>query len=78
MPIRKPGRMKKIGNETFQETDQNLADQEVEMLLNTSIDWESLRPQITNQTIYNSLMTEVKDSTQRNESAAQLKNRIQK
>ena len=77
MTKKRPGRMAKLGEQVYKETDQELADEEVELLLVTSIDWETLRPQVTNDAVYNQLISEVNEATQRNESIAQLSKRLQ-
>jgi hypothetical protein len=64
------------GNETFEETNQNLADDEFQLLLNTSIDWEQLRPKINDAVLYDELIRIVNDATRRNENLSQLKEKI--
>jgi len=76
MARRKPGRMSNLGEKAFKKTEQELADEEVKLLLETSIDWESLRPKVTNAADYDQLINIVNESTQRNESIAQLSNRL--
>ena len=78
MVRRKPGRMRKLGDEVVEETNRELADEEVEILLRTSIDWEGLRPQVTNAEVYDQLIAAVQESTRKNESIAQLRGRLQK
>ena len=70
MTKKRPGRMAKLGEQVYKETDQELADEEVKLLKETSIDWETLRPQVTNNAIYDQLIAEVNEATQRNESKA--------
>jgi N-acetylglucosamine kinase-like BadF-type ATPase len=72
-----PGRMAKLGEQAYKETEQELANEEVELLLVTSIEWEALRPQVTNDAIYDQLIAVVNEATQRNESIAQLSKRLQ-
>jgi hypothetical protein len=74
---RKPGRMKKLGDKTFQKTNQELADEELNVLMHTDIDWESLRPRITNQATYDKLIRAVEEATQQNRDLALLKTRLQ-
>ena len=69
--------MAKLGEQAYKETEQELADEEVELLLVTSIEWETLRPQVTNDAIYDQLIAAVNEATQRNESIAQLSKRLQ-
>ncbi len=54
-----------------------LADQEMELLLNTAIAWESLRPQISDKESYEKLIAEVHKATRKNENIAQLKARLE-
>ncbi len=77
MVRRKPGRMSRLGDQVFDETDRELADEEVGILLRTSIDWEGLRPQVTNAAVYDQLIAVVQESTRKNESIAQLRGRLQ-
>jgi N-acetylglucosamine kinase-like BadF-type ATPase len=77
MTQKRPGRMAKLGEQAYKETEQELADEEVELLLVTSIEWETLRPQVTNDAIYDQLIAAVNEATQRNESIAQLSKRLQ-
>ena len=76
MGRRKPGRMAKLGDQTFKKTNQEFADEEAELLLRTSIDWEALRPKVTDSALYDQLIAIVNEATQKNESIAQLKNRL--
>ena len=76
MPTRKPGRMKDLGDETVNETDAELADEEAALLLRTDVDWERLRPKISDQPTYDRLIAAVQEATRRNESMAQLRNRL--
>ena len=73
---RKPGRMADLGNKTFDRTNAELSDEEAKILLETNIDWEALRPKISDQEIYNRLIHEVQAATQKNENLAQLKDRL--
>ena len=43
----------------------------------TSIEWETLLPLVTNDAIYNQLISEVNEATQQNESIAHLSKRLQ-
>lgn len=77
MTRRKSGRMAKLGKKTINQTNQELKDEELEMLLRTAIDWEALRPQVTNPALYEQLIVVVNEATQNNEGVAQLKSRLQ-
>lgn len=74
---RKPGRMAKKGKKTFDKTDIELTDEEMNVLLNTTINWDDLRPKISDQELYDKLIEAVEHTTANNENLAQLKNRLQ-
>ena len=74
---RKSGRMGSKGKKTFDRTNLELADEELRVLQNTKIDWESLRPKISNMELYDKLIDEIKLSTKRNENLSQFRYRIQ-
>ena len=76
MARRKPGRMAILGDQVFKETDKELTDEEAELLLRTSIDWDALRPKVTDSAVYDQLIAVVNEATQRNESIAQLNDRL--
>jgi hypothetical protein len=76
MAIRRRGRMSKLGEQAYKKTEQELADEEVELLLETSIDWEALRPKVTNAALYDQLISVVNEATQQNENIAQLRDRL--
>ena len=78
MAARKRSSMGKLADQTARDTDEELRDQELAMLADTAIDWESLRPQVADQETYNRLMDEVRKSTAKNESLAQLRRRLEK
>ena len=73
---RKPGRMAAKGKRTFDRTDAELADQELQLLMDTDIDWDSLRPEVSDQEAYDELIAAVKEATAQNENIAQLKERL--
>jgi len=75
---RKPGRMAGIGNKTIDKTNSQLSDIELDVIANTSVDWESLKPQITDKESYENLIKAVNETTQKNEDIALLKNRLEK
>ena len=74
---RKPGRMAEKGKKTIDKTDIELTDEEMKVLLNTTINWDDLRPKISDQELYDKLIEAVKHTTASNENLAQLKNRLQ-
>ena len=74
---RKPGPMGKKGNETLKRTDRELADEALKVLLITDIDWEKLRPQISDQAVYDKLIIAVEEATGKNRDIALLKTRLQ-
>ena len=73
---RKPGRMANLGKKTFEKTDAELSDNEANILLTTSINWEDLRPQVSDKEAFDKLITAVQESTQNNENLAQIKTRL--
>jgi hypothetical protein len=66
-----------LADEVAGEVDQELSDQELAVLKETSTNLEALRPQIANQVTYDALISAVETSTAKNESLAQLKARIE-
>ena len=76
MARRKPGRMGNKGDKVFEATDKELADVEIELLKKTSIDWQALRPKVNNPELYDKLISVVSEATKKNESLAQIKNRV--
>lgn len=75
--VRKSGRLRRLSRKTRQRTDAELRDQELQLLQQTGIDWEALRPVVTGQDTYDRLAAAVAESTARNEDLAQLKARLQ-
>ena len=74
---RKPGRMGSLGDQAFDQTEKELSEIEANVFLQTTIDWEALRPQVNDPAIYDKLIAAVNEATQRNESVAQLNSRLQ-
>jgi len=74
---RKPGRMASLGDKSRDKTNLELSDTEASLLLSTTIDWEALRPQVTDQQTYDRLIEQVKLATANNENLAQLKVRLE-
>ena len=70
------GGMGKLSKKTKERVDAELADREASVLAATSVNLESLRPRISDQESFDKLIAAVKQSTQKNESLAQLKQRI--
>ncbi|SYZ71892.1 hypothetical protein TRIP_C20007 [Candidatus Zixiibacteriota bacterium] len=77
MVRKKRSSMGKLADETARQVDQMLSDDELELIKNTSINWESLKPKITNSETYTSLINAVQQSTKKNEDLAQLRARIE-
>jgi len=76
MAKKKRSSMGKLAHETAEEVDQILADEEADLLLRTSINWDELRPQVNDKESYEKLIAAVEEATRKNESIAQLKKRI--
>ncbi|HET6438791.1 MAG TPA: hypothetical protein VFG59_12055 [Anaeromyxobacter sp.] len=66
-----------LSDQAARDTDQQLADEEAKLLADTSVDWEKLRPEVGDSSMYDALEKAVEQSTARNESLAQLKSRIE-
>lgn len=77
MGRRRRGRMGSLGDQAFEQTNEELADREAKLLLETDIDWGDIRPQIDGGEVYEQLMMEVREATNNNEDLVQLKERIQ-
>ncbi len=56
--------------------DAQLAEIESDLLADTTLDWEAIRPRLADQAEYDRLMAVVNESTQRNESIGQLVSRL--
>ncbi len=74
---RKPGRMRDAGDKAFRKTDKELEEKELKLLLNTSIDWEAMRPEVHDRALYDQLIKVVDEATRNNDSLAQLKTRLE-
>jgi hypothetical protein len=70
------GGMGKLSRKTRARVDEELKEQELTVLMDTTVDLESLRPQISDVESFNKLIEAVQASTGKNESIAQLKDRI--
>ena len=70
------GKMGNLAENAKRKTDEQLKDQELSILLDSSINLESFRAKISDQASYDKLIKAVDSSTKQNESLAQLKQRI--
>lgn len=68
--------MKKIAKNARKKVEVTLFNREKQLLKASTLDWSSLKPSVTDQETYDRLMEAVKIATDRNESIAQLKDRI--
>jgi hypothetical protein len=69
--------MDDLADKVADQVDKELADQELAVLKATSTNLEELRPKIADQATYDALISAVQASTAKNESLAQLKDRIE-
>ena len=70
------GGMGELADQTEMKVNQMLSDRELQILKNTGVNWNKLRPQISDEESFNKLIDAVQVATQKNESIAELKNRI--
>ena len=70
------GGMGKRSRETRARVDEELKERELTVLIDTTVDLEALRPKISDAESFNKLVEAVQASTGKNESIAQLKDRI--
>ena len=70
--------MKYRTHETADGVNKILADQEVKLLLNTAIAWETLKPQFSDKQSFEQLIAVVHTASSNNENIAQLKARLEK
>jgi hypothetical protein len=70
------GGMGNLSRKTKEKVDAELADMEATLLANTSVDLQSLRPQISDKESFDKLIEAVKVSTRQNEDIAELRQRI--
>ena len=68
--------MRARGGKSFDRTNRELGEEEAQMLLNSTIDWEALRSHFTDSDIYDSLVGAVKEATQNNNDLGLLQQRI--
>jgi hypothetical protein len=65
-----------IGDEVAGETDNDLAVEEVDLLLRTATNLAALRPRVTDKAAFDQLIRAVQISTAENEDAGELRDRI--
>jgi hypothetical protein len=65
-----------LADESAAAADTALKDDEAELLKTTAVDLSTLRPQVSDKVSFDALIAAVNESTRRNESIAQLKQRI--
>ncbi len=70
------GGMGRRSGKTRARVDEELREKELTVLKNTTVDLEALRPRISDVESFNKLIEAVQASTAKNESIAQLKQRI--
>lgn len=70
--------MGNLGDETYKRTDEELSDEEARVLLNSEAKLEELRPEVTDPELYDELISEVRESTRKNENLARLNGRLEK
>ena len=68
--------MRDRARRTRQKIDQRFAEIENQLLADTTLDWEKLRPQLNSSVEYDRLIAIVEECTKKNESIGQLANRL--
>jgi hypothetical protein len=68
--------MRDRAKKTAKKVDERLAEIESNLLANTTLNWEAIRPKLANQAEYDRLMTIVQECTSRNESVGELVARL--
>ncbi len=68
--------MRNRARRTRERVDARLADIENDLLAATTLDWDSIRPDLADQAEYDRLMEIVEKSTQRNENIGQFVSRL--
>jgi len=66
-----------LADQAASEADDALGSREAALLAGTSVDLDSLRPQVSDKASFDALVVAVGESTRRNESIAQLQQRVQ-
>lgn len=74
----KKKKLRELGMESKKRTDELLESELQALKMATRTDLERLRPKVTDEATYNHLISVVEESTRRNESLAQLKDRLEK
>ena len=70
--------MRDRARESAKKTNQRLAQREKELLLETSIDWQAMRPEIGSDDDYQQLIAAVEEATQHNEMVGSVLERLEK
>ena len=70
--------MSSLNEEAIRMTNEQLQDRELKVLTQTNIDWQALRPKVNDPETYDKLVAIVNEATDKNESLAQLKSRMEK
>jgi hypothetical protein len=68
--------MDRLADKTKAKTDALLKDDEAQLLASTAVDLEELKPLFSDQASFDALIKAVNESTAKNESIAQLKQRL--
>ncbi len=69
--------MGQLNEETIHQTNNQMADRELELLAKTNVNWQALKPKVGESQLYDRLIGEVQQATQKNESLAQLRSRLE-
>jgi len=77
MASRKRSSMGKLAHVASRKTDKALEERELEVLLETNVDWDMLRPQVTDTATFDKLRKVVEESTSKNERIARLRKSIE-
>jgi hypothetical protein len=72
-----PDGMRGLSKGTVDKTNQELQDDEASLLKTTNVDLATLRPQVSDKASFDALVSAVEESTRKNESIAELKDRLQ-
>ncbi|MEQ9221172.1 MAG: hypothetical protein RLO17_24165 [Cyclobacteriaceae bacterium] len=77
MVAKKRSSMGSLNQQAVDQTNQQLSAKEIEVLTRTSLDWTKLKPKTADTALYDQLIKEVKESTEKNENLAQLRSRLE-
>lgn len=69
--------MRDRARESAERTNQRLAEKERELISQTTIDWDAMKPQIGSESDYQRLMDAVQQSTDRNETVGAVIQRLE-